>query len=383
MQFYPTFDSDSIRSFMPAHPVLLPASSWSRQPRRADGSLAVPHIPGQVPEIAVDSGGYAATLRAEKLGLENGYTYLPAQYVTWLQALGPRLSWAATFDFVCAGVEDQRVVRERQARTTEMAWLYWSRYQRAAVWVPTIQGQSIADYRRHAQELRPLIDQMARRYGETSAWRVGIGGLVRREVEMICQICTAVAEELPGIPLHAWGVSLRMFRSPLAFPRQIISCDSSSWNSRFCRAIEECRASGLRQREWTITRALPRYLRACAEAQAEPKQLLLPLTAWYRKKGERLWLSNAARCGLRLTSCSSTRTPLARNSMRSSRTRSRYGPRQWLACGVSWPKASKQSSRRSRMPLNEVGTAMSERRASHANVSGDHRSGGDCLSLLP
>jgi hypothetical protein len=171
------------------------------------------------------------------------------------------------------------VIRQRQEKTTELAWLFWSRYQQVAVWVPTIQGQSVADYRWHARGLRPLIEQMAGQYGETSAWRVGIGGLVRRGVEMICQVCTAVAGELSGIPLHAWGVSLRAFRSPLAFPRQLISCDSSSWNSRFCRDIEDCRASGLRQREWTITRALPRYLCALEEAQAAPKQLLLPLAA--------------------------------------------------------------------------------------------------------
>ena len=279
MVFYPTLDADSVREYLPALPFLVPASSWGRLPRRADGALPVPHIPAQVPEIAADSGGFVATQRIAKLGLENGYTYSPAQYVTWLQALGPRLSWAATFDFVCVGVEDQRVVRERQAKTTELAWLFWSQYNHAAVWVPTIQGQSIADYQRHAQELRPLIDQMARQYGETSAWRVGIGGLVRRTVEVICQVCTAVADELPDIPLHAWGVSLRTFRSPLAFPRQVISCDSSSWNARFCRDIETCRVSGLRQRAWTITRALPRYLHALEEAQAEPKQLVLPWAA--------------------------------------------------------------------------------------------------------
>ena len=250
MLCYPTFDSDSIRSFMPPEPVLLPASSWGRQPRRADCTLPVPCIPAQVPHIAADSGGSAAMLRAAKLGLEHAYRYTPEQYVTWLQGLGSRLSWAATFDFCCAGAEVERVVRERQTKTTEMAWLFWSQYKHAAVWVPTIQGQTVADYRRHAQELRPLIEQMARQYGETSAWRVGIGGLVRRT-----------------------------FRSPLAFPRQVISCDSSSWNSRFCRDIEACRVSGLRQRAWTITRALPRYLRALEEAQAEPKQLLLPLVA--------------------------------------------------------------------------------------------------------
>jgi hypothetical protein len=108
MHFYPTLDADSVRDYLPAIPFLLPASSWGRQPRRGDGVLPVPRIPPQVPEFAADSGGFAATQRAAKVGLEHAYRYTPERYVAWLQALGPRLSWAATFDFVCAGVEDQQ-----------------------------------------------------------------------------------------------------------------------------------------------------------------------------------------------------------------------------------------------------------------------------------
>jgi hypothetical protein len=277
MRFIPTFDSDSIRDFMPAHPVLLPASSWARQPRKANGALLVPCIPSQVPEIAADSGGFAASLRAAQLGLEDGYSYTSEHYVTWLQGLGSRLSWAATFDYPCAGANAQ-VVRVRQERTTAMAWLFWSRYQQITVWVPTIQGHTPAEYRSHAQELRPLLDEMACYYGKTSAWRVGIGGLVRRPVETICQICRAVADALPDISLHAWGVSLRTLYSPLALPRQVISFDSSSW----ARVQDSDRAawyaSGLRQRQWTITVALPRYLAAIEHAWASPKQLALQLS---------------------------------------------------------------------------------------------------------
>jgi hypothetical protein len=98
MQFYPTLDSGSVRLFLPSHPVLLPASSWARQIRRAGNALAAPEIPEQVPEIAADCGGFMASQRAKKLGLEDGYTYTPAQYVAWLKRLGPRLSWAATVD---------------------------------------------------------------------------------------------------------------------------------------------------------------------------------------------------------------------------------------------------------------------------------------------
>src|ERR1051326_3254387 len=140
MQFYPTLDSNSVRSFLPAHPMLLPASSWSRQLRGPQGALPVPHIPAQVPEIAADSGGFAAALRANKLGLEDGYSYTPEQYVAWLRALGPRLSWCATMDFCVepAIADDRRTIRQRQTKTTEMAWYFWQHFRRLGlVWVPT------------------------------------------------------------------------------------------------------------------------------------------------------------------------------------------------------------------------------------------------------
>lgn len=94
MQFYPTFDVDSIRAFMLACSVLLPTSSWARQPRKTNGALVVPCLPVQVPEIAADSGGFMASVRAKKLGL----AILPrpsAQEVGCLpaRALGPFGCW--------------------------------------------------------------------------------------------------------------------------------------------------------------------------------------------------------------------------------------------------------------------------------------------------
>lgn len=77
-----------IRPYLPAHPVLLPASSWAQRCRAADEALPVPCIPAQVPEVAADCSGFAAAQRAKKLGLENGYAYTPEQYVAWLKALG-------------------------------------------------------------------------------------------------------------------------------------------------------------------------------------------------------------------------------------------------------------------------------------------------------
>jgi hypothetical protein len=162
-----------------------------------------------------------------------------------------------------------------------MAWLFWRQFGEVKfAWVPTIQGWEIADYQRHAQELRPLIAEMATHYGPQSAWRVGIGSLCQRaSVSMIRQVVAAVAEELPGVPLHLWGVSLRGLRSPVALPGHVVSCDSSSWNRLPVKGVEEWRKSGLSQRRWTITVALPRYLHAIEQTLATPKQLQLPLVA--------------------------------------------------------------------------------------------------------
>ena len=125
----------------------------------------------------------------------------------------------------------------------------------------------------------PLLEQMASHYGPQSAWRVGIGTLCQRPAETICQVCAAVAEELPGIPLHLWGLSLRTLRSPIVLPQQVVSLDSSSWNWRYGRDLEEWRASGLSQRYWAMTVALPRYLATIERAWSSPRQLALPLAA--------------------------------------------------------------------------------------------------------
>ncbi len=283
MQFYPTLDADSMREYLPAIPFLLPASSWGRLPRRADGALPVPRIPPQVPALAADCGGYVASLRAKRLGLEDGYTYTPEQYLAWLEALGPRLSWAATFDWCCEPpVAGSRVlIRQRQHKTTEMAWHFWGQHKYCQfAWVPTIQGWDIADYVWHARQLQPLIQEMASFYGAHRGWRVGIGTLCQRaSIPMIQAVCAAVSSVLPDIPLHLWGVSLRLFRAPAALPNMVTSFDSSSWNRLFGREIEAFRRSGLSQRRWTITVALPWYLAEVSRALAGPKQLSLPLAA--------------------------------------------------------------------------------------------------------
>jgi len=277
--FYATVDSGCVRPYMAADvPVLLPASSWARLRKTDDKPLPIPRLPAQVTQRAADSGGFVASFR-------NGgeYRYTPAQYVDWLDAWRPQ--WAALMDLCCereiTGTNDG-IVRERQRRTTETAWTMWQDYRRAPwCWVPTVQGWEVGDYVRHARELAPLIAEMAEYYGPGSEFRVGIGTLCRRaSVAMIRAVAASVAAELPGVPLHLWGIKLGALRSRLALPAAVVSVDSAAWDgmagSRDRYAYERYRdAKRGTQAQYALDEALPRYLAKVRAAADTTKQLLL------------------------------------------------------------------------------------------------------------
>jgi hypothetical protein len=135
MTFYATIDADSIRSYMPAVPYLLPASSWARY------QLRPVRLPRRLKHLAADCGGFVATR------IWGDYRFSPTQYVSWLHTFRPE--WAAMMDYCC---EDEitagkpGLVRQRQERTTQMAWYFWQRYRFVPwVWVPSIQGWQIAN----------------------------------------------------------------------------------------------------------------------------------------------------------------------------------------------------------------------------------------------
>ena len=134
--FYATIDSDSIRSYMPDVPYLLPASSWSRQGMRA------PHLPAQLSHTAADCGGFVATFRW------GDYRYTAETYVAWLHTFHPR--WAATMDYCCEPevLGTTGIVRERQARTTALAHTFWEQYR-----------QVLAQWRQADPVLQPFIQQ--------------------------------------------------------------------------------------------------------------------------------------------------------------------------------------------------------------------------------
>lgn len=266
IEFYATVDSDSIRSYMPDVPYLLPASSWARK------NMKAPKLPEHVTRTAADCGGFVATFKWGE------YRYTPAQYVDWLGTFSPR--WAATMDYCC---EDEitsgqpGIVRERQQLTTAAAYHFWHEYRATPwVWVPTVQGWTVADYQKHARELRPLVTEMQTHYGIDSAFRVGIGTLCRRASNtMIRDIVGAVSQELPGARFHLWGVKLGVIKNKVALQR-VASVDSAAWDSQTGREDRK-RVRGewfgkMTQREWRYSIALPRYIQKFNDALNEPKQ---------------------------------------------------------------------------------------------------------------
>ena len=257
--FYATFDVDSLCSYIPEDiAILLPASSFARK------NFPRPALPAHIQKRGADSGGFVASR------VWGDYRYSLDTYVSWLRLWSPQ--WAATMDYCCEP-ELSVVTQERQRRTTQNAWTAWSVYSSVPwAWVPTVQGWLPEDYRRHAVELKPLLEEMRYAYAANPAWRVGVGTLCRRDdVVMVQAILDAVRSVLPGFPLHLWGIKLDALRSVnLA---QVISTDSAAWHGKFAHEIEHIRLQAAQAqmsiRRYSITVKLPRYLEKVVAAVAE------------------------------------------------------------------------------------------------------------------
>jgi hypothetical protein len=235
---------------------------------RRDGTIPPVKLPDHITERAADSGGFVATFKW------GDYRYTPTQYADWLATFGPQ--WAATMDYCCEPeVVGGGLVRERQDRTTAMAYRFWQEYRAAPwAWVPTVQGWEISDYQRHARELAPLINEMSAHYGPASAFRVGIGTLCRRaSARMIRQVVEAVAAELPDQKFHLWGVKLALMQDSIAMPGGIASVDSGAWHGLFHSNMHDWKKSGMRRQRWCYSIALPAYLAKLDSALTAPKQL--------------------------------------------------------------------------------------------------------------
>ncbi len=278
--FYPTISRGEMGKYAAGvSRALLPASSWASAEvlahGRVRGKIAPVRLPASIVDAAADCGGFVAS---RKWG---DYRYSISQYVDWLSSWRPIApTWAACMDFCC---EDEittgnaGVVRDRQEKTTAMAYHFWQQYRGVSwAWVPTIQGWTTEDYRYHVREMKPLITEMSSHYGTTSAFRVGIGTLcARASAKMIREVVTLVASELPSIPLHLWGVKLSVMQSQIMLPAQVASVDSGAWNGMWGHGRNHWKATGMTQREWCLKVALPVYEAKIAAALQQPKQATL------------------------------------------------------------------------------------------------------------
>ena len=177
----------------------------------------------------------------------------------------------------CCEPELAVVTQQRQRRTTENAWQAWAHWKPLPfAWVPTIQGWLPEDYRRHAYDMKPLIDEMQAAYITNPHWRVGVGTLCRRnDASMVQAILDAIREVLPGIPLHLWGIKLDALRSiDLA---QVVSTDSAAWHGNFygerAQTRERAAQAHLSMRRYAVTVKLPTYVKRVHTAVAESRRV--------------------------------------------------------------------------------------------------------------
>lgn len=287
--FYPTISCGEIGKYSLVETALLPVSSWAAYALRNQerkglptdqviGAIPVPKLPACMKHVAADCGGFVATF---KWG--GKYRYSPEQYIEWLDALQPE--WAAMMDYCCENeitTGKHGIVRERQQLTTGMAYRLWDDCKHKPwVWVPTIQGWTVADYIKHATEMKPLIEEMKAFYearGQGDLFRVGIGTLcARASAEMIRLVVEAVTSILGDCKIHLWGVKLGVFRMSIALSKWVTSVDSAAWNGMFKTGRNKWKGTGMTQREWCFKVALPAYEAKIHHALTTPKQMCLEI----------------------------------------------------------------------------------------------------------
>lgn len=283
MDFYVTSHVGYPIKYMPTgYKWLFPASSWfdSKQ-----GAFRKKKLPDHVTDFAIDCGGFVA---ARKWG--GVYRYTANQYINWIYSLDKLPQWCAIQDFCC---EDEittgnaGIVLLRQKATTENIERYWRNYRHLEwCWIPTVQGWQVEDYIHHAIEIKPLVEQWQAFYAkrnQSDLFRVGIGTLcARSHVADIQAIVCAVADILPTVKFHLWGVKLQVLKSNVRLPR-VISVDSAAWNGNIGKDRHKSRAERqvlcLTKNEHELTVSLPRYMAKVDKAIAQPKQLTIWETA--------------------------------------------------------------------------------------------------------
>lgn len=263
--FYYTLTPDLMRvdlwshTEVPAVPVLVAASAcWDGRALRAYP------WPRTATARFCDSGGFVFGRK------HGGFPFDADEYAAWLELMQPDV--AACLDLPCetqiAG--DDAEVARRQAWTLEAAADLMAR-PAPWRWLPMLQGRELRHYIEHARAYKAA--DLVREY-------MGIGSLCRRSsIREIRAIVATLADELPGVRFHLFGVALRLLTGRIALPPAALSLDSAAWNGRFGSDLPafnaEMLARGWSQRETAIRWALPRYAAKVSTALAGSKQQML------------------------------------------------------------------------------------------------------------
>lgn len=177
---------------------------------------------------ALDSGGFS------ELSLFGGWRTTAAEYVAAVKRYDVEighLDWAASQDWMCESAVLARTgltVEEHQRRTVanfvelERLWQCDDSVNPEAPFMPTLQGQSVADYQR-------CWDM----YGEAGVDLgnyplVGVGSVCRRQhTDEIRDVLQSLVERDPGIPLHGYGVKVLGLRK---YGDLLCSSDTMAWS---------------------------------------------------------------------------------------------------------------------------------------------------------
>jgi hypothetical protein len=267
-------------------PYLLPATAFAEPPGAVPGGLRVPALPAGVGPVAVDCGAFASWAAG---GAPAPWT-TAAAYADWAEAVGA--AWAALPDALAAGPAAPGVLA---ASAERMAAVWAAEAWRPFAWVPTVHGRAPEEYHAQALRLGPLVREQQSRYWadeslaeeaaaasasgaaprSAAAWRVGVGGLKLRKRDQLPAVVAAVAEALPGVPLHLWGVSLAHLVATGPLPAAVASFDTANWNGRFPGRIDAQDAAragtGLSQAAYGLVAELPRYRAKLAAYAARPR----------------------------------------------------------------------------------------------------------------
>ncbi len=170
---------------------------------------------------ALDSGGFT------ELAMHGRWRTSPDAYVAAVRRYRTeigRLEWAAPQDWMTEPeilARTALTVAGHQRRTVEN-YLQLRELAPELPFIPVLQGQTIADYRRCADLYeRHGIDLAAQRL-------VGLGSVCRRQGSLeVESIVRTLAER--GLRLHGFGVKTTGFRR---FGDALVSADSMAWSAR-------------------------------------------------------------------------------------------------------------------------------------------------------